>query len=168
MSRLPLLFAVWSLACAAPAGPVPPTATPPDLVAARADVDSVLTTLHRTASTGSWDQYFALYTPDAVFLGTDPGERWDLAAFRGYAAGSKGWTYVPTERHVFVATDGQTAWFDERLQNANYGETRGSGVLVKGAQGWRLAQYNLTLPIPNELAGDVVARIKASASTSAP
>jgi hypothetical protein len=163
MPRLSLLLAVWSAACAAPGGSAPPA--PPDLVADRAQVDSVLTALHRTASTGSWDQYFALYTPDAVFLGTDAHERWDLAAFRQYAAGSTGWTYVPTERHVFVAADGHTAWFDERLQNAGFGETRGSGVVVKSTEGWRVAQYNLSLPIPNDLAADVVARIRASTPT---
>ena len=67
---------------------------------------------------------------------------------------------MPTERWVTVAPGGEVAWFDERLQNANFGETRGSGVLVKINGLWRVAQYNLALPIPNSIAGEVVQRIR--------
>ena len=41
------------------------------------------------------------------------------------------------------------------------GECRGSGVLVRGERGWRIAQYVLSLPVPNELALDLVQRIRA-------
>ena len=30
-------------------------------------------------------RYFAHFAPEAVFLGTDAAERWDLGAFRAYA-----------------------------------------------------------------------------------
>ncbi len=63
---------------------------------------------------------------------------------------------------VFVSEDGTTAWFDERLFNETYGETRGTGVLVLRDGSWRIAQYNLTIPVPNELASDLVGRIRAS------
>ena len=143
---------------------IPPTPPTSDLTADRAAVDSVLTRLHRAAAEGAWQEYFALYAPEAVFLGTDAHERWELAAFRRYAAASQGWTYQPSERHVFVAPTGRAAWFDERLQNDSYGETRGTGVLLKGPAGWRVVQYNLSLPIPNELAGEVVARIRGAST----
>jgi hypothetical protein len=130
-----------------------------DLAAERAAVDSVLTALHQSASTGDWDRYFALYATDAVFFGTDATERWNLDEFRRYATGSRGWTYDMTERHVFVDADGNAAWFDERLHHANYGESRGTGVLVRGDSGWRVVQYNLTFPIPNELANEFTRRI---------
>lgn len=157
-ARLLATLAVFVLA-ACTADPATETAPPVDLAVERAAVDSVLTELHQTASEGAWDRYFGLYTPDAVFFGTDATERWDLAAFRGYAANSTGWTYVMTERHVFVDADGNTAWFDERLQHAGYGETRGTGVLRKGDAGWKIIQYNLTFPIPNDLAGEFTRRI---------
>ena len=51
----------------------------------------------------------------------------------------------------------------ERLDNASLGETRGTGVLLLQEGHWRVAQYNLTIPIPNALAGEVVARIRESA-----
>ncbi|MEJ2541999.1 MAG: nuclear transport factor 2 family protein [Gemmatimonadota bacterium] len=128
-------------------------------------VSAVLDDLHRLAHEGDFDAYFDLYTPDAIFMGTDATERWTVEDFKGYARPAfqdgHGWSYEPTERHVYLAPDGRTAWFDERLQNESYGETRGTGVLLLGADDrWRIAQYNLTIPIPNDLASEFVARIR--------
>jgi len=129
-----------------------------------AAVAAVLDALHRAASEADFDGYFGLYARDFVFLGTDATERWGRVEFMEYARGpfsqGRGWTYTPIERHVYIARDGRTAWFDERLDNANLGETRGSGVLVREAGAWKVAQYNLTIPIPNGLAREVVARIR--------
>jgi hypothetical protein len=149
-----------SILMVAASGCAPAGSPPGDPAAERAAVDSVLTSLHQFASRASWDRYFALFAPDAVFFGTDVTERWSVQQFRGYAAKSKGWTYLKTERNIFIAPDGRTAWFDERLQNANYGETRGTGVLVKGEAGWKISQYNLTIPIPNDLAREITTEIK--------
>ena len=55
------------------------------------------------------------------------------------------------ERHVAFDRDGSTAWFDEVLENEKYGLCRGSGVLVLRDDAWRIAQYNLTFLVPNEL-----------------
>jgi ketosteroid isomerase-like protein len=134
---------------------------------AEAEVDQVLDQLHHLASVGDFDAYFDLYTADAIFMGTDATERWTIDDFKGYArpafADGSGWTYEPTERHIYLAPGGQAAWFDERLQNASFGETRGTGVLVLGADGrWRITQYNLAIPIPNDLARDFVAQIRAA------
>ncbi|MFZ4574192.1 MAG: nuclear transport factor 2 family protein, partial [Phycisphaerales bacterium] len=72
----------------------------------------------------------------------------------------KGWTYTPRDRHVTMGVDGTTAWFDEKLDNAKYGECRGSGVLVREAGAWRIAQYNLTVPVPNDMLADVAKQIR--------
>jgi len=152
--------AVLLLAMAACAPAARDAEPPVDPAAERAAADSVLADLHRLASEGDFDAYFALFTPDAVFMGTDATERWSLDEFRGYASGSRGWTYHMTERNVFVDPDASTAWFDERLENARYGETRGTGVLVKTDEGWKIAQYNLTIPIPNDLAVEFADRIR--------
>lgn len=131
---------------------------------AGARIDSVLTAFHDAAGRGDYEAYFALFAPEAVFLGTDDWERWERPAFEAYARPRferGGWKYASTERHVFVADDGRTAWFDEMLQNASMGTTRGSGVLVRVDGDWRIAQYNLSMPIPNEIADSVVAQIRA-------
>lgn len=134
---------------------------------ADAEVGEVLDALHHLAAVGDFEAYFDLYTPDAIFMGTDATERWTIDDFKGYArpafADGSGWIYEPTERHIYLAPGGRAAWFDERLQNASFGETRGTGVLVLGDDGrWRITQYNLTIPIPNDLARDVVAQIRAA------
>jgi SnoaL-like domain len=53
-------------------------------------------------------------------------------------------------RAITLSDDGTVAWFDEDLATPNLGPSRGSGVLVKGSAGWRIAQYNLAIVIPNE------------------
>ncbi|MFV1986429.1 MAG: nuclear transport factor 2 family protein [Gemmatimonadota bacterium] len=127
-------------------------------------VEQVLDALHEAASDGDFDRYFGQYAQEFIFLGTDATERWDRAQFMEYARGpfsqGRGWTYTMIERHVYIAPGGQAAWFDERLDNANLGETRGSGALVKEGGVWKVAQYNLTIPIPNELAREFAAKIR--------
>lgn len=128
-------------------------------------VDLVLNELHDAASKADADRYFALFEPDGVFLGTDATERWTVPEFRSYAQArfdtGQGWTYTATSRHVHVSRDGRTAWFDETLHNAKYGECRGTGVLTQRAGDWRIAQYNLTVPIPNDLLPAVAEMIRA-------
>lgn len=132
---------------------------------ARAEVGRVLDTLHRAAAEADAERYFACFAPDAVFLGTDASERWDLEAFRAWAAphfaAGRGWTYLPRDRHVALGCDGRLAWFDERLEHARYGELRGTGVLRRDGEAWRVVQYDLGFVVPNEATAEVVERIRA-------
>lgn len=127
-------------------------------------VRAVLDDFHAAASEADGARYFAHFAPGAIFLGTDAEERWTVPQFRVYAEPyfdrGQGWTYAATERWITLSAQRDTAWFDERLHNEKYGETRGSGVLVAIDGRWRIAQYNLTIPVPNELAGDLVERIR--------
>ena len=52
----------------------------------------------------------------------------------------------------------------ERLENEAYGATRGSGVLRRIDGAWRIEQYVLSFPIPNNVAKDVVEQIRDHAS----
>lgn len=128
---------------------------------------AVLTDFHDAASKADGPRYFNHMTSGAVFIGTDASERWSKAEFQAYAKPyfdkGKGWTYtaVAGRRFVTIAPDGNTAWFDEALMNEKYGECRGSGVLLREGGEWRIAQYNLTVPIPNDLMEDVAKQIKA-------
>jgi len=153
-AALILLLAMIAGACAAP----PSASDPRDAVA------RVLDDFHAAAAASDGDRYFAHFTDDGVFLGTDATERWTVAEFRAYAepffAKGKGWTYHPWERFVGLSADGATAWFDERLSHGRYGELRGTGVLRLEHGRWRIAQYNLAFPVPNDLALDLVERIR--------
>jgi hypothetical protein len=83
-----------------------------------------------------------------------------------YFSQGKGWTYTPVSRDVFYAKDKQVAWFMEILDNASYGITRGTGVLERIDGEWKVAQYHLTIPIPNALAKSVAAQIEKLAATT--
>lgn len=127
---------------------------------------ATLDALHAAAADADGAAYFALFAPDARFIGTDATERWSLAEFRAYAEPyfdrGQGWTYAPRDRVVSIAPiDCRcVAWFDEALDNASYGETRGSGVLRLTEDGWKIEQYVLSFTVPNEAARDVVAVIR--------
>lgn len=127
-------------------------------------VDLVLTSFHQAAADADGEVYFSLLAKDAIYMGTDATERWTVDEFRGFAepyfAKGRGWTYTATERHIALAFGGQVAWFDEILWNETYGVCRGTGVLVIENGAWRIAQYHLTFPIPNDLSREFTARIK--------
>ena len=129
------------------------------------EINHVIDDWHKAAADADESRYFGYAAPEFVFLGTDATERWDLSSFRAFAhpyfAKGKAWTFVPRERHVTLSPAGDVAWFDEKLDSASYGECRGSGVARKIGGSWKIAQYNLTIPIPNELAKEFVARIRA-------
>lgn len=126
-----------------------------------AAVNDVLDAYHQAAAAADWQTYFDLLVNDAVFLGTDVNERWPKAVFQEYANASNGWLYLPRERHINFTPDGNSAWFDEILDSASYGTSRGTGVLIKIDGGWKIAQYHLTFPIPNALAKKFTDEIKA-------
>jgi hypothetical protein len=146
-------------ACASVPPPAAPAADPRRAAA-------VLDGLHEAASRADGPRYFSLFTPDAVFIGTDVGERWSLAQFRAYAepffAQGRGWTYVARQREVAIQPIpcGCVASFDEVLASEKYGTARGSGVLRKVGDDWKVAQYVLSFPVPNALAEQITAQIK--------
>lgn len=123
-------------------------------------VAETLDAYHGAAAQADWKTYFGLLSEDAIFLGTDASERWDKPTFRAYAEPTKGWTYVVTERHINFTPDGNSAWFDELLTNAKYGTSRGTGILIRSETGWKISQYHLTFPIPNDLADGITQQIQ--------
>lgn len=131
--------------------------------------DEALDAFHRAASEADLQAYFSLMTEDVVFLGTDGTERWQGEDFRDFVRphfeAGRGWTYLPSQRIVQLGSAGTVAWFDEVLHNDQLGACRGSGVLVLEQGGWKIAQYNLSVPIPNERVLDVVAQIRGEAVT---
>ena len=134
------------------------------LADANEDVDATLDAFHTAASEADLDTYLGLMTPGMVFLGTDGTERWQGHAWRDFVSGyfvkGQGWTYHPEDRKITLSEGGGLAWFDELLQNDKLGQCRGSGVLVLGENGWQLAQYNLSVPIPNSMVQSVADAIR--------
>jgi ketosteroid isomerase-like protein len=141
-------------------GLVPTSAKPAD----EAAVAVVLDDWHEAAAAADEARYFAHFAPGAVFLGTDAAERWTVEEFRRYAhpyfAKGKAWSFKAVERHLSLSPDRSVAWFDERLDTPNLGPARGSGVLVRAAGAWKIAHYDLSMPIPNELMKEIKQRIE--------
>jgi ketosteroid isomerase-like protein len=129
-----------------------------------AAVARVLNDFHDAASKADFDRYFSHWTDRSVFLGTDATERWVGREFQEFArphfGKGKGWTYRPHDRHVSLVPGGQTAYFDELLDHEKLGLCRGSGVLARQGGGWKVLQYNLSIPIPNDLADEFAQRIR--------
>jgi ketosteroid isomerase-like protein len=161
----------FAVACAPPAPGVAP-APPLDRAAAEREIARELDDLHDAAARSDGARYFAHYTKDATFLGTDATERWDLAAFHAYAdprfAKGTGWIYHVVRRAVTLSADGGVAWFDEDLRGEKAGASRGSGVLVRAEGRWRVAQYNLALTVPNERFAAVRAAVDAAPGAAGP
>ena len=118
---------------------------------------------HAAAAAADEEKYFSYFAPDAAFLGTDATERWTRDEFRKFAhpyfAKGKAWNFKSTARMVTLSPDRRVAWFDEALATPNLGPCRGSGVLVATNAGWKIAQYNLSIPIPNDLVDEFKKRI---------
>ena len=120
----------------------------------RAHIAATVDAWHAAAARADEAAYFAFFTADAVFLGTDPAERWTRDEFRQWAhprfARGKAWTMKATKRWISLSRDGRVAWFDEDVMSEGLGPVRGSGVLLRVGGDWKIAQYNLSLPIPND------------------
>lgn len=128
---------------------------------AREAVDAVLDAFHDAAANGDKKTYLGLMTDDGVFLGTDEWERWpkepDFAAYvdSRFQNGS-GWAYRSVERHVEFADSGNVAWFDEVVFSETNGRFRGTGVLVREGDDWKIAHYAMSFLIFNEDWEDVI------------
>lgn len=117
------------------------------------EINSVLEQWHKAASEANYETYFGYMTEDAIFIGTDPTENWNHTDFKTFAKPyfdkGKAWSFSTLERNIFMENQGNIAWFDELL-DTQMGICRGSGVVQKTIQGWKIKHYVLSIAIPNE------------------
>lgn len=120
----------------------------------KAEIEKTLNKWHEAAAKPDEARYFSLMTDNAVFLGTDPLERWTKEEFQKWAhpifLKGEGWSMKAYRRNLFFNSDSSICWFDEELLSSGLGNVRGSGVVVKEKNAWKIAQYNLSIPIRNE------------------
>ena len=162
MKLIPLLLSLFGLGLLLGACQPNQTQSPPD----RDAVNAVLDDWHAAAAEGDFEGYFNHFENDSsIFMGTDATERWTIAEFQPWAKpyfedDGVAWTFTPTFRKVYFSDNGKTAWFDEELETPNLGPSRGSGVVVKQGNEWKITHYNLAIPIPNSIVDDVVQQIE--------
>lgn len=114
---------------------------------------------HLAASQANYANYFDKMAENSVFIGTDASEIWSKKQFENYSKphfdNRKAWDFKALERNIYLNETGNFAWFDENLQT-NRGTFRGSGVLEKTENNWKLKHYVLSVPIPNDDMNEVV------------
>ena len=122
------------------------------------DVTENLDAWHKAAAEANFNIYFNLMTNDAVFVGTDASEHWELEAFKAYSKPyfdkGRAWSFTVLERHIYQG-DANIAWFDELLKT-QMGVCRGSGVMKFEDGTWKVAHYVLSATIPNERMNAVI------------
>lgn len=114
---------------------------------------------HQAAADADLQTYFGCMTKDAVFIGTDATERWTHDSFmafcRPYFERGKAWSFTSLQRHIMFDRTQHIAWMDELLRT-QMKLCRGSAVLCKENNTWKIAHYVLSMTIPNELTRTVV------------
>lgn len=124
--------------------------------------DTIINHWHLAATEAHYKNYFNAMDSVAVFIGTDASENWTKSEFqkfsKPYFDKGKAWDFKVLERNTYVSNYGNIVWFDELLQTW-MGTCRGSGVLEKTNNHWKIKHYVLSLTIPNE---DINAVIKAT------
>ncbi|MFO7673167.1 MAG: nuclear transport factor 2 family protein [Lutibacter sp.] len=115
-------------------------------------VNKTLDAWHKSASEAEFDSYFDSMGKASVFIGTDASENWKKKDFKAFSKPffdrGEAWDFKSLERNVYISAAGKTAWFDELLDTW-MGVCRGSGVLVKTEDGWKIEHYVLSVTIPN-------------------
>jgi SnoaL-like domain len=125
-------------------------------------INAVLDNWHKAASETRFNDYFNTMANESIFIGTDATENWNKKAFMAFAKPyfdkGKAWNFTCLERHVYFDKTGKMAWFDELL-NTQMKICRGSGVLIKEGNLWKIKHYVLSMTIPNDNT-DAVIKIK--------
>jgi ketosteroid isomerase-like protein len=139
-----------------------------DTAKEQTQISAMLDSFNRAAAKADFNAYFKYYTEDAIFTGTDATERWNKKEFMAWAKPifdkGRAWDFTAMERHIYFDKTGTFAWFDELL-NTQMKICRGSGVLVKQGDDWKVKQYILSTMVPNDDL-DAVIKIKANIEDS--
>ena len=122
-------------------------------------INTTLDSWHKAAANAEFDNYFSYMTSNGVFIGTDASENWQLEAFKTFSKPffdkGKAWSFKSLKRNIYFDKSQNTAWFDELL-DTQMKICRGSGVLIKVGNDWKIAHYVLSMTIPNDNTNEVV------------
>lgn len=127
-------------------------------VSQQSAINALIESWHKAAATANYDAYFNVMSDNSIFIGTDASEIWTKKQFQDYAKPyfekGKAWSFTTLQRSIYFSEDKKMAWFDELL-DTQMKICRGSGVLVKVDDQWKIAHYVLSVSIPNELSTTV-------------
>jgi hypothetical protein len=123
------------------------------------EVNQFIDAWHMAASKADANIFFDSMSDSSVYIGTDATERWTKMEFIAYAkpyfAQGEAWTFKPYDRDIHVSQNGEYVWFSELL-TTRMGICRGSGMISKTTEGWKIEQYHLSVTVPNDLITDFI------------
>ncbi len=123
------------------------------------NVSKVLVDLNTFAAAADFKNYFNLFATESMFIGTDATEVWNKKEDKDYSKPhfdkGKAWNFTSLKRNISFSSDGKYAWFDELL-DTQMKLCRGSGVLEKIGNQWKIKQYVLSQTIPNDVNDEVI------------
>ena len=119
----------------------------------RKEVNTLLFNWHKAASDANFKEYFRVLDSATVYIGTAAEEIWTKEQFanfsKPYFDKGKAWSFATLERNIYMSESAEVVWFDE-LIDTWMGTCRGSGVLEKKEDSWKIRQYVLSVAIPND------------------
>jgi hypothetical protein len=128
------------------------------------EIHAFLDQWHQAAAKADSKVFFGSMTEGGIYIGTDATERWTKPEFMAFAKPyfdrGKAWDFKPYDRDLHVTKNGRYAWFSELLTTW-MGVCRGSGVLVKTREGWKIEQYHLSVTVPNDAIKDFISLVNA-------
>jgi hypothetical protein len=131
-------------------------------------IASMLDSFNNAAAKADFNNYFRHFTDNAIFIGTDATEHWDKSHFmvwaKPYFDRGRAWNFKSMERNIYMDENKSIAWFDELL-NTQMKICRGSGVVIKKDNEWKIQQYVLSMTMPNSQIGEIL-KLKAPVEDS--
>lgn len=122
-------------------------------------IHKLLDSLNATAARADYTKYFSYFTPTATYNGTDATENWNKDSFMAWAKpyfdAKTTWNFKLVKRNIYFGENDNIAWFDELL-STQMKICRGSGVVVKDHNEWKIQQYVLSMTIPNSKLDEIV------------
>lgn len=163
---LAILLITVLLSCTSEEKHLPPEpSTDPDeerLAESRVAIAALLDSFNVAAANADYEKYFSYFDEESIFIGTDATENWNKQEFmewsKPYFDKGKAWNFTALERNIYFDESGTVAWFDELL-DTQMKICRGSGVLTRKGDVWKIRQYVLSMTIPNDVSDSVI-RVK--------
>jgi hypothetical protein len=123
------------------------------------EINAIVNNWHKAATNANFENYFSKMDSVSVFIGTDASENWTKTQFekfsKPYFDNGKAWDFKTLERNIYISKNKDLVWFDELL-NTWMGTCRGSGVIEKNQNQWKIKHYVLSVSIPNESINKVI------------
>jgi hypothetical protein len=119
----------------------------------RKEINTQLDNWHAAAAKANYSNYFNVLVDESVYIGTDAAEVWNKEAFstfsKPYFDRGSAWSFNALNRNIYFSKNVDIVWFDELLDTW-MGLCRGSGVLEKTDETWKIKHYVLSITVPND------------------